>query len=51
MKPLLTACLILSVTVGAALAQNVDMSSVTPVLTYPDSGSETVTQDDTGIAK
>jgi len=50
MKPLfLTVTLAVSALAAPAMAMNVDMSSLTPVLTFPEPAPEPVTQGDAGI--
>lgn len=52
MKLPLTALVVaLSLVVSPTLAQNVDMSTLTPVLTYPDPAPEPATKDASGIDK
>ena len=46
---LLTLTLAASALVSPAMAMNVDMSSLTPVLTFPQPAPEPVTQGDGGI--
>ncbi|MGK7654749.1 hypothetical protein ACSQ76_20845 [Roseovarius sp. B08] len=47
---LLTMALVASAFAGPAMAVSVDMSSLTPVLTFPEPAPEPVTQGDGGIA-
>lgn len=55
MKPLLTALTVtlsLSAVAAPALAQSIDMSSLTPTLTYPEPATpEPVTKSESGIDK
>lgn len=50
MKPLLTVVLV-ALTAVPAVAQNVDVNSIFPPLTFPEVPTETVTQDTAGISK